>query len=90
MIVLAIKSCFFSGADSYNLGQKRHTCYFFLPFYEEMIRVVCAILAVAIKDLEVQLSNLNLPIGKSAICFELLAEKGETDKQTAGALYYKY
>ena len=47
-------------------------------------------LTVAIKDLEVQLSNSNLPIEKSAICFEALAQRGETGKQTAGALYYKY
>ena len=41
-------------------------------------------LAVAIKDLEVRLGNPNLPLGKSAICFELLAQKKETSKQTAG------
>ena len=46
--------------------------------------------AVAIEDLKVRLSNLNLPIGKSAICFEPLAQKEETANQTAGALYYKY
>ncbi len=47
-------------------------------------------LAVAIKDLKVRLGNSNLPLGKSAIRFESLAQKGETRKQTAGALYYKY
>ena len=46
--------------------------------------------AVAIEDVEVQLSNSNLPIGKNAICFEPLAQKEETGKQTADALYYKY
>ena len=30
-------------------------------------------LAIAIKDLKVQLSNSNLPIGKSAICFKPMA-----------------
>ena len=45
-------------------------------------------LAIAIKDLEVRLSNSNLLVGKSVIRFELLAQKGETSKQTAGALYY--
>ena len=55
-----------------------------------MIKVVCAILAVAIEGLEVRLNNSNLPTGKSAICFKLLAQKRETDKETAGALYYKY
>ena len=63
---------------------------FSLPFCGEMIRVVCVILVVAIKDLEVQLSNSNLPIRKSAIRFEPLAQKRKISKQTAGALYYKY
>ncbi len=52
-----------------------------------MIRVVCAILAIAIEDLEVQFSNLNLLVGKSAIRFESLVYKGETGKQMAGAIY---
>ncbi len=90
MIVLAIKSFFFSGADSYSLRRKSHTSHFFLFFCEEMIGVVCAMLAVAIEDLEVRLGNSNLPLGKSAIWFEPLAQKGETSKQTAGALYYQY
>ena len=47
-------------------------------------------LAIAIEDLEVQLNNSNLLIRKSAIRFEPSAKKGETDKQTAGALYYQY
>ena len=47
-------------------------------------------LTIAIKDLEMRLSNPNLPLEKSAICFEPLAQKGETGKQTAGAQYYKY
>ena len=42
-------------------------CHFFLLFCGEMIRVICAMVAIAIEDLEVQLSNSNLPIGKSAI-----------------------
>ncbi len=45
---------------------------FFLPFCGEMIRVVCAILIVTIENLEVRLSNSNLPLGKSAIRFEPL------------------
>ena len=65
-------------------------CHFFFLFYGKMIRVVCAMLVVAIENLEMQLNNSNLPIGKSAICFEPLAQKRETGKQTAGALYYKY
>lgn len=67
MIVLAIKSYFFSGADSYSCGQKPHTFHYFLSFYREMIRVVCTMLAVAIKDLEMPLGNLNLSFKKGAI-----------------------
>ncbi len=44
-----------------------------------MIRVVCAMLAVAIKDLEFYLGNMNLPLGKNAIRFEPSAQKEETD-----------
>ena len=47
-------------------------------------------LAIAIEDLEIRLNNLNLPVEKSTIWFEPLAQKGETDKQTASALYYQY
>ncbi len=47
-------------------------------------------LAIAIEDLEVRLRNSNLLLGKIAIWFEPSAEKGETGKQTAGALYYRY
>ena len=55
-----------------------------------MITVVCAMLAIAIKDLKMRFSNSNLPLGKSKIWFELLAQKKETGKQTTGALCYKY
>ena len=55
-----------------------------------MIKVVCAMLAVVIKDLKVRLGNSNLLLEKSVIWFELLSQKGETGKQTAGALCYKY
>ena len=67
MIVLVIKSFFFSGADSYSLRQKPHTFHFFFFFCGEMIRVIYVILAITIEDLEVQISNPNLPLGKSAI-----------------------
>ncbi len=73
MIVLAIKSFFFSGVYSYSLGRKSHISYFFVPFCGEMIKVVYAILIVAINDLELRLRNVNLPLEKSAIRFELLA-----------------
>ncbi len=47
-------------------------------------------LAVAIEDLEMRLGNSNLLLGRSTIWFEPSAQKGETGKQTAGALYYQY
>ena len=47
-------------------------------------------LAIAIKDLEICLGNLNLSLGKSAIWFEPSAQKEGTSKQTAGILYYQY
>lgn len=40
-----------------------------------MIRVVNAMLAVVIEDLEIHLYNSNLLTGKSAICFKTLAQK---------------
>ncbi len=55
-----------------------------------MIRVVYAILAIAIEDLGVHLSNSNLPLGKNAIWFEPLAQKGEITKQTTDTLHYQY
>lgn len=45
-----------------------------------MIKVMCAILAIAIEDLEMRLGNLNLLLGKSAIWFELSTQKEETYK----------
>ena len=80
MIVLVIKFFFFSGVDSYSLEWKPHMSHFFLPFGGEIIRVVCAIFTVAIKDLEVCLGNSNLPLGKNAIRFESWAQKRETGK----------
>lgn len=55
-----------------------------------MIRVVCTMLTIAIKNLEVRVGNLNLSLGKNAIWFKPLAQKGDTGKQTTGTLYYKY
>lgn len=55
-----------------------------------MIRVIYAILAIAIENLKMRLSNSNLPIGKNAICFISLAQKRKTGKQIADILYYKY
>ncbi len=90
MIVFAIKSFLFTRADSYSLEQKPHTSHFFLLFCGEMIKVVCTILVFIIADLEMCLGNSNLPLRKSTIWFELLAQKKETGKQTAGALYFQY
>ena len=55
-----------------------------------MIRVVYAMLTVAIEDLEMHLDNSNLPLEKSAIWFEPSTKKKETGKQTASILYYQY
>lgn len=46
--------------------------------------MVCAMLTLAIKNLEVYLSNSNLPFGKNAIWVKFLAQNKETSKQTAG------
>lgn len=45
-----------------------------------MMRIVCAIFSITIKDLKVHLNNLNLPIQKSVILFEFLAQKEEINK----------
>ena len=45
-----------------------------------MIKIVYAILAVAIEDLEVHLGNSNLPLEKNVIWFEPSAQKKETGK----------
>ncbi len=47
-------------------------------------------LAVVIDDPEIQLSNLNLPVGKSASQFELLVLKGKTNEQMTGTIYFFY
>ena len=88
VIVLAIKSFFFSRANNYSLGQKLHISHFFFFFYEKMIRVVCAMFAVAIEHLKMRLDNSYLSLGKNAIWFKPSAQKEETDKQTASILYY--
>ncbi len=77
MIILAIKTYFFNGVDSYNLGRKPYILRFFSLFSGEMIRVICAMLAVAIEDLELRMNNQNLPLGKSAIRFKSYAQKSE-------------
>ena len=80
MFFYTIKSFFFSRADSYSLRQKHHKSHYFPLFHGKMIKVVCAMLAVAIEDLEVRIDNPNLPLGKSAIWFEPLSQKFKTSK----------
>lgn len=53
-----------------------------------MINVVCTILTIAIKNLEVHLGNLNLLLRKNVIGFELLVPKKKTNKQMTSVLYY--
>ena len=89
MIILAIKSCFFFGADSFNFGWKPQTYHFFFLFCREIIRVVGTMLGIAIEDLEVHLSISNLPIEKNVIYFKLLAQKKKTGKQTTGILIWQ-
>lgn len=54
-----------------------------------MIRVICILLIVAIKDLKECLSNSNLPIKKKVICFEILAQKNDNGKQMTNVPYEK-
>lgn len=88
MIVFAIKSFLLSEANSYSFRQKPQTFYFFFFFYREIITVIYAIFAIAIKNLKVHFGNLNFLLEKSAIWFELLAQKKETGKQITNVLYY--
>lgn len=54
------------------------------------MKVVYGILAIARKDLEIYLNNLNMSTEKNAICFESLAQNKDINKQVIGALYNKY
>lgn len=45
-----------------------------------MIKIICTMFTVTIKDLKVYLDNLNLLIKKNVIEFEQLVLKKETDK----------
>ncbi len=77
MIIFVIKTCFFNEVDSFNLGQKLHRLRLFSPFYKEMIRVICTILAVIIEDLKLRMNNKNPLLRKRAIQFEPYAQKSE-------------
>lgn len=70
MIILAIKSYLFFDIDNYSFKQKSHMSHFFIFFCGEIIRVVYAMLILAIKDLKVRLGNSNLLFRKSAIWFK--------------------
>ena len=48
---------FFLRVDNYNLGRKLYTSQFFSLFCEEIIRVICTILVVIIKDLKLYCKN---------------------------------
>lgn len=90
MIIFAIKSYFFISIDSYSLGQKSHKSDFCQSLYKNIIKVIYIMLAIAIKDLKMQISNSKLLLGKNAIWFESSAQKKEINNQMADALYYKY
>lgn len=90
VIIFAINSCFFSIIDSYGLGQKTHIFYFCSFSYSEVIKIIYTIFAIAIEDLKIYLGNSNRLFRKITIWFKLLTYKKRTDKQKAGALYYKY
>lgn len=45
-----------------------------------MIKVICIIFAITIKDLKLHLSTLNLLLGKNTIKFKLLVPKKKTVK----------
>lgn len=85
IIICAIKFYFFSRVDNYSLRLELHISYFFFLFYRKMIKIVCTILAIITKDLEMYLNNLNLSIKKSTIWFKSLTQKKETK-----TLYCKY
>lgn len=90
IIIFIIKFCFFIGIDSFTLRQKSHICYFFQLFHKKMMKVICAMLAIVIKDLKLRINNLNLLLGKSVIRFDSSVQMRETSKQIAHRLYYKY
>ncbi len=83
MIVFAIKTCFFIEVDGYSLGRKTQTSYFFLIFREEMIRVISAMFAVVLEDLELLSNNANLLLVKSKVRFKLHTQKCKTCKRLA-------
>lgn len=70
----------FNGINTYSLGQKPYTLYFFSLFYEEMIRLICAIFTIMMKNFKCRLNNKNLFLRKNAIQFELYAQKSKKDK----------
>lgn len=47
-------------------------------------------LTITIKDLKMNLGNSNLLVGKSSIRFKPSAQKRETGRLMADALYYQY
>lgn len=50
-------------------------------FYEKIIKIICAIFIIVIKDLKMHFIDKNLFMEKSIICFGLLAQKkGQVSK----------
>lgn len=49
-------------------------------FGRKMMNVIYAIFIIAIKNLEMHLSNTNFFLGKNIICLELLAQKKKISK----------
>lgn len=70
IIIFAIKTCFFNKGNNNSIGQKPHTSRFFSFFYDKMIRIICTILAITIKDPKLRLNNKNSPLRKKAVLFE--------------------
>ena len=74
------QNLFFYRSKQLQLGQKPHTSHFFAPFCWEIIRVIYAILAITIENLELRINNPHLPRRKSAVCFEPSPQKDSDGK----------
>lgn len=79
MIVLIIKTCFFTRVDYYNYRPKLYTSQFLFFFCKDIIKVICTMFIIAIKDLNLYLKNKIFLLRKSTIRFKLLTQKSKTD-----------
>lgn len=66
--------------NSYKFGQKPNILNFFSLFYREIIKVIYAILAIAIEDFELYFRNKNPLIRKNIIQFKLYNQKYKISK----------